>query len=656
MTIDVPRRAFLLRELSAQLQLNVYIFSSRRKPKRFIAQGAQTTIVLFHSINSYLGHAEYLVLGVSDHPIKLQTSRPPPNLASHGPTEFDPAKFRLSDRVRASHQRIVLDAEICKQFLKTTLIKSIEDQAQKALEKIQREEKSQNGGPTPKRLEQGSRDLRTKLRKYSRLPRGAVTDAMEEVKRIYAPLEITTAIFQQRLKRPDGNIQYWREALEENVDRIWKKAVDDSGQETLASGSRVDDKNSNNRPDAAGSAPEKDGDEGKNEDTRTCLSTLAGVLRPELHQHYGRIMELAEEAQTSVTVMAEELSTLALKTVLLIGSGEGHGQSEGAAQSFRIAEVLTPAFAFRDDNVRQTVQVAPLSPQLESTIEQDPRHDVAKLLGHEHLQFIYARLLRKPAGCREVANNNHPVWEKLVDKMRCDGLPMAPDGLSTTMLGQIKQFATAMENHWTGSTYSKMLEVVVRILLRLHLAPLREEAYKDKVKKIAKRKQEQAARAGTNWPSKDHIKWKTARLFDDLAHVMEGGKSRLTQSLLGQVFKLHSKQFVSSAQLDTTGSQGHLPDDAEGRVAILDDDVYQEAHVLAENGGKEESQVGLMSETFENELERLLSDELNLDPDEIDAAMDEVDTDLDEAATGAGVTGDTDKEPSRAHLRSLEVV
>ncbi|KAG0302434.1 hypothetical protein BGZ98_007505 [Dissophora globulifera] len=142
----------------------------------------------------------------------MQTPRPPPNLASPGPTEFDPVKFRLSDKVRAPHQRIVLDAEICKQFLKTTL-----------------------------------------------------------------------------LKWPDKNIQYWREALEENVDRICKKALDDSRQETLASGSRVDNKNSNNRPDAAGSAPEKDGDEGKNEDRTTCLSNLAGVLRPELHQHYGRI-------------------------------------------------------------------------------------------------------------------------------------------------------------------------------------------------------------------------------------------------------------------------------------------------------------------------------------------------------------------------------
>lgn len=65
---DVPRRVFLLREVATLLNISIYVFSARRKARRFVRPDATTTIAFFHSIDSYLSHAEYLILGVSDYP------------------------------------------------------------------------------------------------------------------------------------------------------------------------------------------------------------------------------------------------------------------------------------------------------------------------------------------------------------------------------------------------------------------------------------------------------------------------------------------------------------------------------------------------------------------------------------------------------------
>lgn len=134
---------------------------------------------------------------------------------------------------------------------------------------------------------------------------------------------------------------------------------------------------------------------------------------------------------------------------------------------------------------------------------------------------------------------------------------------------------------------------------------------------------------------------------------MEGGKHRLTQSLLSQIFRLRPWDPAPTTQSDPPTSQGHGEEEQD---TIINDDVHQEVPVPTKDDGNEETRVMLMTEAFEHEPERLLSDDLDLDLDDIDAAMDEVDANLGEAATNVAITGDTNKEPSRTHLRSLEGV
>ncbi|KAG0247889.1 hypothetical protein BG011_000768 [Mortierella polycephala] len=97
-------------------------------------------------------------------------------------------------------------------------------------------------------------------------------------------------------------------------------------------------------------------------------------------------------------------------------------------------------------------------------------------------------------------------------------------------------------------------------------------------------------------------------------------------------------------------SQVH--DDADVQITAMAHDVQQQA--LASSGAlkddmDEEAQVRLAMDIFEDELDRILRTDPEADLDEVDAAVQEAMKDM-------VITESAYKEPSRAHLRSPEVV
>ena len=58
------------------------------------------------------------------------------------------------------------------------------------------------------------------------------------------------------------------------------------------------------------------------------------------------------------------------------------------------------------------------------------------------------------------------------------------------MSEQLEQFATAVDNLWSGSIYTKLLEYLLRILLRLHLTPNREQGNFERNRAREQKKQE----------------------------------------------------------------------------------------------------------------------------------------------------------------------
>lgn len=305
----------------------------------------------------------------------------------------------------------------------------------------------------------------------------------------------------------------------------------------------------------------------------------------------------------------------------------------------RLSELLPAGFQFRDINAPQTVRIAPLPSYLDTVLENQPDSNLAQLLSQEYLQFAYSRLLREQGASLDSADREHPMWKNLVDAMRCDGVVKAPDGLSRTILGHIKQYATALTNHWDGASYGKLLQAVLRILLRVHLAPQREKAYKEKAKELAKRKAEEVAQKSCNWLSVTQTKWKTAHLLDKVVVAQEENKPQLAQSLLRQLFRLGNK----GAAPPQTQNEAN-DDNMDMELNSSNDQIMTSTDVV-----RQEAPDPLVTKEYDDELERILLTDLEADFDEIDEAFEEAMRDGESTVSHL-------KEPSRARLRSLEAV
>ncbi|KAL1926017.1 hypothetical protein VTP01DRAFT_7110 [Rhizomucor pusillus] len=108
------------------------------------------------------------------------------------------------------------------------------------------------------------------------------------------------------------------------------------------------------------------------------------------------------------------------------------------------------------------------------------------------------------------------IWDQL--KIPWDA-PKSPKGMSNMVNCTVQNFAKDMANIWNGNIFKKALEYLVRKLLRLHLAPQREENYKSLLGKLAdeRAKKEQnymekcERRMAEAWSDEEKQKWASRR-------------------------------------------------------------------------------------------------------------------------------------------------
>lgn len=74
--------------------------------------------------------------------------------------------------------------------------------------------------------------------------------------------------------------------------------------------------------------------------------------------------------------------------------------------------------------------------------------------------------------------------------------PRIPKGLSQTCTEMVREVAKNVRNIWEGSLYVKLVDYTLRILLRLHLAPRREQAHHDRCRNAVTKKANDARAAG----------------------------------------------------------------------------------------------------------------------------------------------------------------
>ncbi|KAI8379131.1 uncharacterized protein BYT42DRAFT_314535 [Radiomyces spectabilis] len=143
---------------------------------------------------------------------------------------------------------------------------------------------------------------------------------------------------------------------------------------------------------------------------------------------------------------------------------------------------LIPAAAIRDSRFLNHENCLPVDPPQEF---EDDNEDYTRIFSQEHIQYIHQQYL---GSSRTSSAEKHPVWKKLhVDGFSDD--PKMPRSLSQTT-GAVQVFARNTMKMWSGAIVNKAAEYVVRILLRLILAPTREAVHQSMIKKMSEKKEQ----------------------------------------------------------------------------------------------------------------------------------------------------------------------
>ncbi|KAF9943780.1 hypothetical protein BGZ70_005438, partial [Mortierella alpina] len=425
-----------------------------------------------------------------------------------------------------------------------------------------------------------------------------------------------------KLNKTGGPLKHWKDVIE-GVDEVWAAAVESVRED---------------RDDHGESARKEP------ENIRTCTASLSEILRPELQEEFDLILTTLETTQNSVTVIMEELSVLALKTVHVLASGLLYGPDVGGPVTggFDLRSVLPSGFVSRDLTYPARISVAPLPRLLETYIDLKPNSDLGKFLSQDHLQFLYARCLREPGASTAKGNEVHPLWRTAVDLIHCQELPLAPDGLSDIFACHMRQFSVAIDNLWSGPTHRKLLDFVVRVLLRLHLAPRREQAYRERLAAAVQRRRQEMALRKSKPQSKTKIKWRTAALFDELAEALDSQRPNRVQGILHQLYTLHYKASEPKlCSMDIVQEQQQQESKEQGEHAAQVEQQQQQGVFSAAVAGEEPVD---LSQNYA--LDSLLLDE-DLDMDELEDALEDMDRDAND---------NDEQEPSRKHLQALGAV
>ncbi|KAK3829687.1 MAG: hypothetical protein J3R72DRAFT_262861 [Linnemannia gamsii] len=295
--------------------------------------------------------------------------------------------------------------------------------------------------------------------------------------------------------------------LEAVYEDSWRKAVFLCRKEYSLPdpevGGVVEEDNSGSLTHDEESAIEK---ESKDRQERQCYTfpmSLNTAIAPSLKEHADVVADLCKSKQIALTNMTDELFCLVMKTTLLLADQRGRrpshsttGASSAPSNTFNIMALFPEDFQPRCA-VSTTLPVSPIPDGLEELLVPRPdettdawTNDLRNLLGYDHLGYLYARFLG-PDGTPGSSSEKHPLWTHLADLIELqDGtsriypLGRTTDsgdhpllGLSNLVCEIRQEMATNIENLWKGSAYNRALDYFLRFSLRFRLAGQRENKY-----------------------------------------------------------------------------------------------------------------------------------------------------------------------------------
>lgn len=193
-----------------------------------------------------------------------------------------------------------------------------------------------------------------------------------------------------------------------------------------------------------------------------------------------------------------------------------------------------------------------LQAHLETSIEKHRKDDLTQFLSQYHLQHMHKHFL-SPNSVK-VDKGKHPLWSKaakVIKEHSSYKMNESPKGISHTITEQIRQYSTAVKNLWEGSIFNKSIDYLLRILLRLHLAPLREERFMQRVRlaKENKKHEIESKRTVTRRLWKKRVK----QLCDELSDIQQSGKAKRSErvrAVMGLLEDLSSSEPAATNIID----------------------------------------------------------------------------------------------------------
>lgn len=462
----------LLYAITAHTNIKVYLFSSRSKTRVF--GDGDIVIGLLHMISSYTGESEFFSLKPNGSDIK----------------KFQPKKAS-EQRPLTSVARIVNPGASVKRTTHSKII-GFDD----ALDAIYESFQNTLTGIVTKDVKDGrhKEEIKDDLRAATRCPRGVIPQATTMASNRHGKI-ITDDDIRRALgyKFEYGNkwsaFATGKRYLYQMLPTNWRH-TEMAGTTIANVEEQISAEESADAGDDDSTASEHDDESTSNvkkKKIRTCSAPLRSILRDDLGDD-GRLLfeSLVDKSARKLTDDMSEISALSHCVILEMASHGFQPSSSGfevcdnpADNGFKLSNIFPQQFAFRDRSVVDEQGLVPVQPlcqglqgHLESLGEKRRKDDIYDLFGQNHLQFLKSFHLTR--NCR--SSSLHPVWTDLSKRITWDHPSMNTE-LSQTSFHAIRQLSANLNTMWSERRFQKALEYVCRVLLRVRLAPTREQNY-----------------------------------------------------------------------------------------------------------------------------------------------------------------------------------
>ncbi|KAF9575456.1 hypothetical protein EC968_003061 [Mortierella alpina] len=529
-----PRSRLALWHVARILNIKIILLSTRKKAHIFTSRRPRATIGFLHRIDSYHGTSELLVLGKTrSPPVSRIVMDTPPAL----PCPRDAATvrdFKGKARARAKKQVFEVNKEQCGEAIKEACAEVLRQHAIKTARDVLKSTKRLPGQSETEFRTTALEAFKTSQMSRTKLPRGVVQQAAIILR---TKLSLDEKFTSERIHAIQGtgsghdNIVIWTQVVDERLEEVWVESLQKADKERGAKGKAAKITTST-RGGKEGTDLVVDEEIDKKESIRTCTITLKSVLRPELIPQMDIIVDALEKKQALIKDDIADLAVLAHKAVLRLAAGDAFDVT-AADSVLDIMDLLPSEFKPRCE-MPTKINVAAIPEGFQSSIElglnkkTDDKAvlDAAGFLSQDFLQFLHTRFMGS-RGTSVETKAKHPVWEMIASAIEdeSDADLRKLTGLTATVTEAIREFATAINNLWEGSIFKKLLDYLLRVLLRLHLAPVREQKTKELRKRKASEKErtielKRAVEVGSRTQSKQWLR-KTIDLLDQLSDVVE---------------------------------------------------------------------------------------------------------------------------------------